>query len=191
MGSKWIHIIKMSPCCVCMVYTQQSLTSSFAQFVALSIDQVSLRVLPSTTNGLHVDLADNGKADSRFAPSQWETSLQSKAVSPWLGANLESALNGILLCQPYFPPHAALWHLPRQLQCVHIAINESKFRCVSFEGLSRRCHSELIHWTRHKLAKICRCQFHVHFREWKCLNTDSNFIEVRCHGWNWSQVNFG
>ena len=31
-------------------------------------------------------------ADSRFAPSQWETSLQSNAVSHWLGTNLESAL---------------------------------------------------------------------------------------------------
>ena len=30
--------------------------------------------------------------DSRFAPSQWETSLQSNTVSHWLGANLESAL---------------------------------------------------------------------------------------------------
>ena len=27
-----------------------------------------------------------------FAPSQWETALQSNAVSQWLGANLESAL---------------------------------------------------------------------------------------------------
>ena len=32
------------------------------------------------------------RADSRFAPSQWETSLQSNAVSHWLGANLKSAL---------------------------------------------------------------------------------------------------
>ena len=31
-------------------------------------------------------------ADSRFAPSPWETSLQSNAVAHWLGANLESAL---------------------------------------------------------------------------------------------------
>ena len=30
-------------------------------------------------------------ADSRLVPSQWETSLQSNAVSHWLGANLESA----------------------------------------------------------------------------------------------------
>ena len=32
------------------------------------------------------------RADSRLAPSQWETSLQSNAVSHWLGANLEWAL---------------------------------------------------------------------------------------------------
>ena len=32
------------------------------------------------------------KADSRFSPSQRKTSLQSNAVSHWLGANLESAL---------------------------------------------------------------------------------------------------
>ena len=30
---------------------------------------------------------------NRFAPSQWETSLQSNAISHWLGANLQSALN--------------------------------------------------------------------------------------------------
>ena len=33
------------------------------------------------------------KADSRFAASQWEMSLQSNAVSHCLGANLESALH--------------------------------------------------------------------------------------------------
>ena len=33
------------------------------------------------------------RADFRLAPSQWETSLQSKVVSHWLGANLESALH--------------------------------------------------------------------------------------------------
>ena len=33
------------------------------------------------------------RADSRFAPSQWETALQSNAVSHWLSTNLESALN--------------------------------------------------------------------------------------------------
>ena len=32
------------------------------------------------------------RADSRLMPSQWETLLQSNAVSHWLGANLRSAL---------------------------------------------------------------------------------------------------
>ena len=32
------------------------------------------------------------RANSSFAPSQWETALQSNAVSHWLGTNLESAL---------------------------------------------------------------------------------------------------
>ena len=32
------------------------------------------------------------RADLRLTPSQWETSLQSNAVSHWLRANLESAL---------------------------------------------------------------------------------------------------
>ena len=31
-------------------------------------------------------------ADSRLVPSQWETSLQSNAVSHWLGSNQESAM---------------------------------------------------------------------------------------------------
>ena len=32
------------------------------------------------------------RADSRFAPSQWETALLSNCVSHWLGTSLESAL---------------------------------------------------------------------------------------------------
>ena len=33
------------------------------------------------------------RADSRLAPSQWETALQSNAISHWLGANLESVVH--------------------------------------------------------------------------------------------------
>ena len=41
----------------------------------------------------HADAGSQyNKADSMLAPRQWETSLQSNAVSHWLGANLESAL---------------------------------------------------------------------------------------------------
>ena len=38
------------------------------------------------------------RADSRFAPSQWETALLCNDVSHWLGANLESAL---YVCQTW------------------------------------------------------------------------------------------
>ena len=37
-------------------------------------------------------LRRDDRGESRLAPSQWETSLQSNAVSHWLGANLDSAL---------------------------------------------------------------------------------------------------
>ena len=49
-----------------------------------------------STSFTHKKLHENHlchRADSRFAPSQWETSLQSKAVSHWLGVNLESTLS--------------------------------------------------------------------------------------------------
>ena len=42
------------------------------------------------------------RANSRFVPSQWETSLQSNAISHWLGVNQESAL---IQAAPY------LWEL--------------------------------------------------------------------------------
>ena len=35
---------------------------------------------------------NSSRANSRFAPSQWEMLLQSSAISHWLGANLESAM---------------------------------------------------------------------------------------------------
>ena len=35
------------------------------------------------------------RADSMFAPGQWETALLCKAVSNWLGASLESALMAV------------------------------------------------------------------------------------------------
>ena len=39
-----------------------------------------------------VEILYKNRADSRFAPSQWETPLQSNAIFRWLGASLESAL---------------------------------------------------------------------------------------------------
>ena len=45
-------------------------------------------LFPWLTHWLHTDIMIS--ADSRLAPSQWETSLQSNDVSHWLGANLQN-----------------------------------------------------------------------------------------------------
>ena len=46
-------------------------------------------------------------ADSRFVPSQWETTLLCNAVSHWLGASLESAV--LLKIQWVLLPHSQLF----------------------------------------------------------------------------------
>ena len=40
---------------------------------------------------------NNSRADSRFAPSQWETVLLCNGLSHWLGAVLASAMNSVLV----------------------------------------------------------------------------------------------
>ena len=64
------------------------------------------------------------RADSRFAPSQWETSLQSNVVSHWLATNLKSAMfmesvfmgfhhNGILLPFKFFALQSCMLSIQR------------------------------------------------------------------------------
>ena len=48
-------------------------------------------------------------ADSRVVPSQWETSLQSNAISHWLGTNLKSTLWYMVAACENYPSH------PRQV----------------------------------------------------------------------------
>ena len=61
-------------------------------------EKPSLRPFWQSVN-LTTDNTSRYRADSRFAPSQWETSLQSNAVSHWLGANLDTmyVLTALLL----------------------------------------------------------------------------------------------
>ena len=42
--------------------------------------------------GQFITIMDDTRTNSRFVPSQWETLLQSNAVSHWLDVNLESTL---------------------------------------------------------------------------------------------------
>ena len=53
------------------------------------------------------------RADSRFAPSQWETVLLCNDLSDWLGASLESALGSGACIGKY--NHTTLWDIPSSL----------------------------------------------------------------------------
>ena len=72
------------------------------------------------------NLEINGRADSRLAPRQLETSLQSNTVSHWLGANLESALNGSLP-QPFEVIGSLIYFAASILFCYLL---RWMFRCV-------------------------------------------------------------
>ena len=69
------------------------------------------------------------RANSRLAPSQWEMSLQSNAISHWLGTNLESVLHtqDQTHSHPLFPVSHIELISPRQNGC-HLADNI--FRCI-------------------------------------------------------------
>ena len=76
--------------------------------------------------------------DSRLAPSQWETSLQSNAVShsSWLGANLESALGIIASTHPHplLTSHTPPLHLQFALGLLRLGpdVPHRKFHIFQF-----------------------------------------------------------
>ena len=59
----------------------------------IEYDSPSLYNLHTVVMGLVLLWLYHHRADSRFAPSQWETALLCNDVSHWLGASLESALS--------------------------------------------------------------------------------------------------
>ena len=72
------------------------------------------------------------RADSRFAPSQWETALFCNDVSHWLGTNLESALR---LCMYY--SIIGLYALMCRILMIHVyGLLEERFirRVLSWKG---------------------------------------------------------
>ena len=77
----------------------QSKTGSHqdTNFIGIAVSHDNLRCHQCQQSRHHNNswFSVNIRADSRLAPSQWETLLQSNAASHWLGANLESALNVI------------------------------------------------------------------------------------------------
>ena len=65
---------------------------------------------PRTATVTCGDWGISDRADCRLAPSQWETLLQSNAISHWLGANLESALSELWMDDTRLAP--SQWEMP-------------------------------------------------------------------------------
>ena len=83
--------------------------------------------------------------ESRFAPSQWETPLQSNAVSHWLRANLEVVLKSIrwrieIIPIPFFYFALVIYMLLWKIYLISIG-SHSYFRCVTAAKLHWRLAS--------------------------------------------------
>ena len=85
-------------------------------------------------------------ADSRFAPSQWETVLLCNDVSHWLGANLESALKYHLKKKPwdvrpvFFVLSLIRWVMsaPMRKYVIYILINTFYHRKAPCQCIQKR-----------------------------------------------------
>ena len=116
-----------------------------------NVNYVPISMVADTKNSQHksdyINVANKApiKADSRLASSQWETSLQSNAVSHWLGANLEPAYDRSrkLHQRKAWPGNKIVWHCMgkqdhwRNPQLVTSGVFHDTWRIpqVSFMGL--------------------------------------------------------
>ena len=105
------------------------------------------------------------RADFRLAPSQWETSLQSNAVSHWLGANLDSALYIYIYLYIYmyissyckadgnisYMHHQSKEPLLIVRQTGETEPNLSNALCVVFLGVDRLNTKYTYPWWRHQM----------------------------------------
>ena len=112
------------------------------------------------------------RADSRLAPSQCETSLQTNVVSYWLGANLESALihaerwcvNSFYVSSPWTSPSPQTWRdITQRYSIVDLLqgygiYNSHAYRLqVSPQCYVKRNH---VHETTNKIHKAQNYTFH-------------------------------
>ena len=82
-------MVTLRPFCICRLCSQGSTMRHMYQCASVNLEK-------GVINLLHITSLENtnviNKADSRLVPRQWETSLQSNAVSHWIGSNLQSTL---------------------------------------------------------------------------------------------------
>ena len=110
------------------------------------------------------------RADSTLAPSQWETSLQSNAVSHWLGANLKSALHYFPVgTEPLHPSHVIkfyalfkifvkTWWLPSIFSLAELGNKMASHALLDLQVLTSKW-LELPQWGRNKMAVLWQTTF--------------------------------
>ena len=92
------------------------------------------------------------RADSRFAPSQWEMSLQSNTVSHWLGANLASALFTV---HPKNYAHGSRFVMYRyQLNYPYSSGSLAQLTFILMHSCKTAISPQLTHWRYCSLALI-------------------------------------
>ena len=80
-------------CALCSEWENKMFSCMFNDIEGLAQDCSNSSVLAmELLQSCAEPMLSSTRAASRFAPSQWEMSLQSNILSHWLGANLESAL---------------------------------------------------------------------------------------------------
>ena len=122
------------------------------------------------------------RADSRLAPSQWETALQCNAVSHWLGANLESTLSHIcakaFVHSSHWKPVNLIWKLTHD----DIYYGDGKRQGTNFRVLKNSSRK-----TRHAIIRWCISN-PISLRAADLYNPLRN-PAVRCTYWNGSHAN--
>ena len=102
------------------------------------------------------------RADSRFAPSQWETALFCNDISHWLGASLESALYQIVFMHNLNSTWKLLYW-PIQDHYHALIIRQTNRKCLQLHGkfniafwtiLQKLCLENWVHTCTHTYIQI-------------------------------------
>ena len=90
------------------------------------------------------------RAASRFAASQWETSLQSNAVSHWLGANQPRSSPGIPI---YQDTARCVWMIPEYLILPCVSILQVGTETYRWYHEEISTIPQIVHWVCQGLFK--------------------------------------
>ena len=123
------------------------------------------------------------RADSWFAPSQWETSLQSNTVCHWLGANLESAPDFVLFM---IAMNIYLWH--KFWRHFHKDISEFSISGTWYCHINRIIMVQILSWPGFIVLFLFLARFSALFNfNLQIANPISGYLVLQESSWVWVQ----